>query len=194
MLSATVNAVKSAQICPKLPKTAKICQNLPKYETLKFRQKSRFQCFSKIKNFMCRGGTRTCFHRLDFQSKNFSYAIFIVKKWPLYVNFCIPLCGKYFFWQPSTPLVNMRFCTHVPNSTMNKNLRSGKPYRRRKMVFLASKTLLSLSGTLRIYWICVPDEDYNAREMQHWSILFQWFKRVAELEKLLVLNFCIALR
>jgi hypothetical protein len=44
--------------------------------------------------------------------------------------------------------VNMRFCTHVPNSTMNKNLRSGKPYRCRKMVFLASKTLLSLSGTV----------------------------------------------
>jgi hypothetical protein len=70
---------------------------------------------------MCRGGTRACFHRLDFQSKNFSYAIFIAKKRPLYVNFCIPLREKYFFWQPSTPLVNMRFCTHVPNSTTNKN-------------------------------------------------------------------------
>jgi hypothetical protein len=42
MLSATVNAANSAQICPKLPKTAKICQNLPKDETLKFHQKSRF--------------------------------------------------------------------------------------------------------------------------------------------------------
>jgi hypothetical protein len=94
---------------------------------------------------MCREGTRACFHRLDFQSKNFSYAIFIVKNRPLYVNFCIPLRGKYFFWQPSTPLVNMRFFTHVPNSTMNKNLRSGKPYQRRKMVLMASKTLLSLS-------------------------------------------------
>jgi hypothetical protein len=31
---------------------------------------------------------------LDFQSKNFSYAIFIVKKWPLYVNFSIPPCGN----------------------------------------------------------------------------------------------------
>jgi hypothetical protein len=51
MLSATVNAGKSAQICPNLPKTAKICQNLTKDETLKFRQKSRFQCFSKNKNF-----------------------------------------------------------------------------------------------------------------------------------------------
>jgi hypothetical protein len=42
MLSATVNAAKSAQNYPKLPKTAKICPNLPKDETLKFRQKSRF--------------------------------------------------------------------------------------------------------------------------------------------------------
>jgi hypothetical protein len=38
---------------------------------------------------MYRTGTKACFHRLDFQSKNFSYAIFIVKKRPLYVNFTI---------------------------------------------------------------------------------------------------------
>jgi hypothetical protein len=31
---------------------------------------------------------------------------------------------------------------------MNKNLRSGKPYRCRKMVFLASKTLLALLGAV----------------------------------------------
>jgi hypothetical protein len=37
-----------------LPKTAQICQNLPKDETLKFRQKSRFSYFSKIKISMCR--------------------------------------------------------------------------------------------------------------------------------------------
>jgi hypothetical protein len=38
---------------------------------------------------MYRRGTRACFYSLDFQSKNFSYAIFIIKKWPLYVNFSI---------------------------------------------------------------------------------------------------------
>jgi hypothetical protein len=37
MLSATVNATKSAQNCPKLPKD----------ETLKFSQKSRFRIFQK---------------------------------------------------------------------------------------------------------------------------------------------------
>jgi hypothetical protein len=31
---------------------------------------------------------------LDFQSKNFPYAFFNVKKQPLYVNFSIPLCAK----------------------------------------------------------------------------------------------------
>jgi hypothetical protein len=79
-LSATVNAANSAQ--------------MPKNETLKVHQKSRFQYFSKQKNSMCRGGTRVCFQSLDFQSKNFSYAIFIVKKRPLYLNFSIPYCGK----------------------------------------------------------------------------------------------------
>jgi hypothetical protein len=87
MLSATVNAGKTAQNCQNLPKSA---QN----ESLKFCQKSRFLCFSKIKISLCRGGTRACFHRLDFQSKIFSYAIFIVKKRQLYVNFSIPPCGK----------------------------------------------------------------------------------------------------
>jgi hypothetical protein len=43
---------------------------------------------------MYRGGTRAYFHRSDFQCKNFSYAIFIVKKRRLYVNFSIPPCGN----------------------------------------------------------------------------------------------------
>jgi hypothetical protein len=51
MLLATVNAGKSAQICPKLPKTAKICQNLPKNETLKYHPKIEIFVFFKNKNF-----------------------------------------------------------------------------------------------------------------------------------------------
>jgi hypothetical protein len=126
MLSATVNAA----YCPKLPKFAKIC---PK---MKFHH---FSVFQKKKTSTCRGGTRACFHYSDFQSKNFSYTICIVKKQPLYVNFSIPLCGKYFFWQPSTTLVNMRFCTHVPNSSRNKSVKSSKPYLHPKMVFWPPK-------------------------------------------------------
>jgi hypothetical protein len=62
-----------------LPKTTQNCPNLPNDETLKYHQKSRFWCFSKIKISTSRRGTRACFRCLDFQSKNFSYAIFIVK-------------------------------------------------------------------------------------------------------------------
>jgi hypothetical protein len=138
MLSATMNAGKSAQNC----------QNLPKDETLKYHQKLRFYNFSKIKISTCTRGNRACFHRLDFQSKKFSYANFIVKKRPLYVNFSTPLCGKQLFWQLSTTLVNIRFCTHVPNSNKKKNMKSGNPYLRWNMVFLAFETLQSLSGTV----------------------------------------------
>ena len=45
-------------------------------------------------------------------------------------------------------MVNMRFCTHVPNSNKNKNMKSGNPYLRPKMVFLAPETLLSLSNAV----------------------------------------------
>jgi hypothetical protein len=115
---------------------------------------------------MCRRGTKACFHYSDFQSKNFSYAIFIVKKWPLYVNFSIPPCGNFFFSQCSTPLVGVRFCTHVSNSTRNKNVKSGKPYLHPKMVFLSPKTLLSLSGTVEInfFFDFEPDDLANGKE------------------------------
>jgi hypothetical protein len=87
MLSAIVNAGKSAQNYQNLPKFAQR-QNFeipPKIEIL---------LFFKNKIFVCRRGTRACFHRLNFQSKNFLYAIFIVEKRPLYVNFSIPPCGN----------------------------------------------------------------------------------------------------
>jgi hypothetical protein len=50
--------------------------------------------FSKKKKIMCRGGTRACFRRLDFQSKNVLFIFSIAKERPLYVNFSISLCGK----------------------------------------------------------------------------------------------------
>jgi hypothetical protein len=52
-----------------------------------------------------------------------------------------------FFSQCSTLLVGIRFCRHVPNSTKNKNMKFLNPYLLQKMVFLASKTLLSPFGT-----------------------------------------------
>jgi hypothetical protein len=106
---------------PKLPKSAqrRNFEISPKIEIL---------VFFKNKISIYRGGTRACFHCLDFQSKNFSYAIFIVKNRPLYVNFSIPPCGKRFFSQCSIPLVGMRFWGHVPNSFRNKNMERLIPY------------------------------------------------------------------
>jgi hypothetical protein len=127
-----------SKFCPKLPKYAQICKTKLWNST----QNQDFSIFKKIKS-MYRGGTRACFHRLDFQSKNFSYAVFIVKKRPLYVNFSIPPCGKWFFSQCSAPLVDMRFWGHVPNSLRNKNMKRLIPYLLLKMVVLAFKTLLS---------------------------------------------------
>jgi hypothetical protein len=65
ILTLSAIAAESAQNSPKLPNFVKICER-----------------------------TKACFHRLDFQYKFFMYAFFIVKKWPLYVNFSIPPCGK----------------------------------------------------------------------------------------------------
>jgi hypothetical protein len=93
----------------------------------------------KNKISIYRRGTRACFHRLDFQSKNFSYAIFIVKKRSLYVNFSILPCGHWWFYQGSTPCVGMRFCGHVPNSPRNKNLKRLTLNLLGKVVFLDPK-------------------------------------------------------
>jgi hypothetical protein len=96
---------------------------------------------------MCRRSTRVYVHRLDFQYNNFLYIFYIVKNRPLYVNFRIPPCRKWFFSQCSTPLVGMRFWGHVPHletriwrahsiSTLVNGFFG--------LVFLAFRTLLSL--------------------------------------------------
>jgi hypothetical protein len=126
---------------------------------------------------MCRGGTRACFHHSDFQSKNFSYAIFIVKLLSknglcMWIS-AYPFAENKIFWQPSTTLVNMRFCTHVPNSNKNKNMKSGNPYLCLKMVFLASKTLLSLSGAMEINFL-FDFERYDLANNKEWVCKIWW--------------------
>jgi hypothetical protein len=91
------------------------------------------------KNSTCRRSTRIYVHRLDFQYNNLLYVFFIVKKRPLYVNFSIPPCRKWFFSQCSTPLVAMRFWGHVPNSLRNKNMERHIPYLMQKWFFWPSK-------------------------------------------------------
>jgi hypothetical protein len=119
-----------------LPKTAhrKNFEIQPKIEIL---------VFFKNKISTCKGGIRACFHHSDFQSKNCSYAIFIVRKRPLYVNFSMPPRGNWWFSQGSTPCVGMRFCGHVPNSPRNKNLKKLISYLLEKVVFLDLERLLS---------------------------------------------------
>jgi hypothetical protein len=39
---------------------------------------------------MCRRDTKAYASELDLSNKAFSFAFFIVKKWPLYENFSIP--------------------------------------------------------------------------------------------------------
>jgi hypothetical protein len=66
---ANAHAIKKGRRLSATVHVANSAQNfpkLPKDETLKFHQKI----------------------------ENVSYAIFIVKKWPLYVNFSIPPCGN----------------------------------------------------------------------------------------------------
>jgi hypothetical protein len=116
---------------------------------------------------------RTCFHRPDFQSKNFSYAIFIIRKLLLHVNFSIPFCAKWRFFQGSICLVDMRFCWHVPNSTRDKNLKSFNPYLLKKYVFLAPKTLLySLSIGKKLFFSNF--EPYDLAHGIEWTCKIWW--------------------
>jgi hypothetical protein len=53
---------------------------------------------------------------------------------------------KFFFLATLHNFGEYGFCTHVPNSTRNKNMQSTKPYLSPKMVFLVPETLLYLSS------------------------------------------------
>jgi hypothetical protein len=83
---------------------------------------------------------------LDLQYNNFRDVFSIVKKWPLFVNFSISYCRKYFFSQCSTSLVGMRFCRHVPNSPRDKNKMLYNPCLLEEVDSLAFKILLSPIG------------------------------------------------
>jgi hypothetical protein len=129
-----------------LPKSAQNCQNLPKDNLLgklwNTTKKWDFDFFSRNEKPMCRRGTNVYAHSLDFwYYNNFGDVFSIVKKWPLFVNCSISHCEKCFFSQCSTPLVGL--CRHVSNSPRDKNKMMHHPYLLEKVVFLASKTLLS---------------------------------------------------
>jgi hypothetical protein len=87
---------------------------------------------------MCRGSKNVYVHRLDFQSKNFLYAIFIVKQTAFVCEFQHNPLWKMIFFS-MFPLVNMRFCGHVPNSPIIRNPKRLIPYIPKKMVFWPPK-------------------------------------------------------
>jgi hypothetical protein len=83
------------------------------------------------------------FPSFGFSIQEFFICYFWCKKWPLYVNFSIPPCGNWWFFQGSTPHVGMRFCGHIPNSPRNKNPNRHISYLLEKVVFLDPKRLVS---------------------------------------------------
>jgi hypothetical protein len=83
------------------------------------------------------------FPLFGFSIREFFICYFNCQKTTIVCEFQHTPLWKIFFWQPSTTLVSMRFCEHVPNSNKNKNMKLGNPYLCPKMVFLASETLLS---------------------------------------------------
>jgi hypothetical protein len=75
-----VSHYQYSKFYPKLPKTAKKLAKSAQRRNFEIPPKIEILVSLKTKNCTYRGGTRACFHRSDFQSKNFPYAIFIVKK------------------------------------------------------------------------------------------------------------------
>jgi hypothetical protein len=70
--------------------------------TLKYHQKSKFECFSKIQISICRRSTIVCIHYLDFQYKFFLYVFFLSKN---------GLC----MWISAYPLAENDFFLNVPH-------------------------------------------------------------------------------
>jgi hypothetical protein len=91
---------------------------------------------------MYRRGNNAYAHYLDYQYDYLEMSFLLSKN-----HLCwwiSPHCGKYFFPQCSTSLVDMRFCRYIPR---DKNKMMHHPSLLEKVVFLASKTLLSPIGT-----------------------------------------------
>jgi hypothetical protein len=92
------------------------------------------------------------FPLFGFSIQEFFICYFYCQKTAFVCEFQHTPLWKIIFFSMSTPLVDVRFCTHVPNSTRNKNVKSSKPYLCPKMVFLAHETLLSLILKCTLHW------------------------------------------
>jgi hypothetical protein len=95
MLSATANAAKSAQNCPKLPKFAKICPNTISLRNFKMPPKIEiFSVFQKLKFLCVEEALGHVFTVWIFNPRIFHILFLLSKNGLLYVNFSIPPCGN----------------------------------------------------------------------------------------------------
>jgi hypothetical protein len=131
-----------------LPKTTKFCQNLLKeLEELWNITKIEVLMFFKKQTPICRRGIKVCAHHLDFQYNNFLCAFFYCqKRTPFKCEFQHTPLKKIILFQCCTALVCMIFCSHVPNSLRNKNMKRHILNLFWKMVFGPPKLYLSPSG------------------------------------------------
>jgi hypothetical protein len=71
---------------------------------------------------------------------------FLLSKMAFVSGFQHTLLWKIIFFSMLHTSFGYEICRHIPNSIRNKNMMSQNPYLLKKLVFLASKTLLSPSG------------------------------------------------
>jgi hypothetical protein len=82
-----------------------------------------------------------------FSIQQFWRYLFYCQKTAFVCEFQHTSLWNIFFSQCCTLLVDMRFCRHVPNSPRDGNKMLHNPFLLEKVVFLASKTLMSPIGS-----------------------------------------------
>jgi hypothetical protein len=109
-----------------------------------------------------------------FLIQQFFICLFYCKKKTAFVcKFQHTPLWNFIFSQCSTLLVGMRVWRHVPNSIKNKNMKSFNSYPLKKMVFLASKTLLSTFGPGDKNFLINFDR-YNLANSKEWVCKIWW--------------------
>jgi hypothetical protein len=125
-----------------LPKTAKMCPkmkhwNATKNQDFSFVQKQKFVPVEEVLEYIS---------TVWILNPGIFICYFYCQKGPLYVNFSLPPCGNWWYFQSSTPHVGMGFCGHVHNSPRNKNLKRLILNLLENLVFLDPKRLMSPFG------------------------------------------------
>jgi hypothetical protein len=75
------------------------------------------------------------FPLFEFSIQDYFICYFYCQKTAFAFEFQHTPLWKIVFSQCTTPLMDVRFCRHAPNSTRNKIVNSNNPYRLQKMGF-----------------------------------------------------------